>query len=149
MKGKLTQYLAYLMVFTMVSAGTAVGAGYTDNEDGTVTDNVTGLIWPQTNDDTTRNWEAALSYCEGLVFADVSDWRLPNIRELESIVDIALENPAIDSPFSGTDSSYYWSSTTYVSDPDNEAWAVDFNDGDPDHVDKSGEYHVRCVRGVQ
>ena len=60
---------------------------FTDNNDGTVTDNVTGLMWQKEDDDNVRDWEAALSYCESLSLAGFSDWRLPNIKELDSITD--------------------------------------------------------------
>jgi hypothetical protein len=62
-------------------------ASYTDNGDGTVTDNVTGLMWQQEDDDTTRTWDEACSYCDELALAGYSDWRLASKKELMSIVD--------------------------------------------------------------
>ena len=57
-----------------------------DNGDGTVTDNRTGLIWQQ-GEPGAMTWNSALTYCEGLSLAGSTDWRLPNIKELESLVD--------------------------------------------------------------
>jgi hypothetical protein len=97
---------------------------FTDNGDGTVTDNLTGLIWLQ---DAFRNrddmdWAAALAYCnslaaDGSTLTDGSvagDWRLPNVKELQSLIDFSNYDPALPTghPFSNVQSSYYWSSTT-------------------------------------
>jgi hypothetical protein len=126
--------------------GNSSVSSFTDNGDGTVTDNTTRLVWQQAAADS-RDWEAALSYCEGLTLANQSDWRLPNIKELGSIVDRSQSSPAIDTTaFPGTQSSYYWSSATYVSDT-SLAWRVDFYDGYVSYDDKDYGYYVRCVRG--
>ncbi|MBF0352999.1 MAG: DUF1566 domain-containing protein [SAR324 cluster bacterium] len=120
---------------------------YTDNGNGTVTDSWTQLVWQKEDDDTTRTWEQALTYCEALVLGGQNDWRLPNIRELESLVDAATYSPAINSTyFPNTNSSNYWSSSSnanYSSD----AWMVLFIGGSVGYGNKSGTYYVRCVRG--
>lgn len=95
---------------------------FVDNDDGTITDLATGLMWQKTDDGTTRNWEEALTYAESRTLADQSDWRLPNVKELQSIVDYtrapdavnpAQIGPAIDPIFGITEiESYFWSSTT-------------------------------------
>ena len=128
-----------------------VNDDYTDNGDGTVTDHVTGLIWQQEDDDIRRDWENALSYCEGLTLGGHSDWRLPDIRELESIVDRDTYSPAINtSYFSGTDHHYYWSSTTYYAGDTYYAWLVYFYIGDVSFLlNKTYNCYVRCVRGGQ
>ncbi len=112
---------------------------------GTVTDNVTGLMWQQEDDDIGRTWEEALTYCESLPLAGYSNWRLPNIKELRSIVDNTAYEPAIDSNyFPNTDWSY-WSSTT-AADSSEDAWYVGFSNGYVDGYGKSYDLHVRCVR---
>ena len=58
---------------------------FTDHSDETVTDNVTGLMWQQEDDDVRRDWEDALVYCEELDLAGYTDWRLPDGGELRSI----------------------------------------------------------------
>lgn len=121
------------------------------NEDGTVTDAATGLMWQQDTPDNTMTWEQALSFCENLIFAVHADWRLPNARELKSIISYSRFEPAIDPIyFPDTNSSYYWSSTTYADVP-GFAWITDFADANDDgnwKVDSSRGY-VRAVRGGQ
>ena len=105
----------------------AFGA-FTDNGDGTVTDTDTGLLWQQTTGGSMA-WEAALTYCESLTLAGHTDWRLPNRKELRSIVDYTKYSPAIDTAyFPDTLSSDYWSSTTYA-DYSDYVWYVLFNHG--------------------
>ena len=113
-----------------------VSGDFTINPEGTVvTDTSTNLMWEVKTDDggprdkdNYYSWEQALSYCENLTLAGYNDWRLPNRNELQSIVDYNTYNPSIDPIFSYTQSSGYWSSTTYASDP-YDAWIVDFGRG--------------------
>lgn len=100
---------------------------FVNNGDGTVTDLATGLMWQLADDGQTRDWEEALDYAENLELAGYDDWRLPDIKELQSIVDysksVATTNsPAIDDMFSlteiidpngDTNYGFYWSSTTH------------------------------------
>jgi hypothetical protein len=111
---------------------------FVDNENGTITDNATGLTWTQNDsgDPSTGsgqgavNWEDALNYCASLDYAGISDWRLPNAKELQSIVDYsrspdATNSAAIDPIFNistitneGGQLDYpaFWSSTTHLKD---------------------------------
>ena len=118
---------------------------FTDNNDGTVTDNETGLMWQKADDGVSRNWQDAIRYCRGLDLAGHRDWRCPTIRELSSIVDYEQTNPAIDPAF-GAASDVYWSSTTCPDYP-GTAWDVDFGYGDVYATGKSNGYRVRAVRG--
>lgn len=119
---------------------------YTDNHNGTVTDNVTGLMWQREDDDITRKWESAKLYCDNLALANYTDWRLPIYSELLGIVDYGHVHPAIDSiAFPGTDSDY-WTSEILMYYP-NIPWVVGFTDGfDPANIDKSFSFYTRCVR---
>jgi ABC-type amino acid transport substrate-binding protein len=122
---------------------------YTDNGDGTVTDNNTVLVWQQEDDNTTRTWEEAQNYCTNLSLEGYEDWRLPNVKELQSIVLFGVTVPAIDTVvFPNTDSSHYWSSTTDANNMYNAWWRVSFNNGSVGSRLKSNSYYVRCVRGV-
>jgi pimeloyl-ACP methyl ester carboxylesterase len=117
-----------------------------DNGNGTVTDNRTSLIW-QRDEPGYMTWGSALSYCEGLSLGGHSDWRLPNIKELESLTDDTRYLPAIDTNFfPNAYASYYWSSTTNAYYPD-YAWSVPFHLGYVVDRGKYGYYYVRCVRG--
>lgn len=154
----------------------AVGAGvplsYTDNGDGTITDNVTGLMWEKLSDDglihdkdTTYTWADAfavkiLALDSTPCFAGHCDWRLPNRRELESIVDEGRTAPAVDPAFNNNCKAgckvtacscvqldSYWSSTTYTDIP-SFAWGVDCNVGSVNGFEKATAlFYVRAVRG--
>jgi len=113
---------------------------FVDNGDGTITDNATGLMWMQNDDGEGMDWEDALSYAEGSVFANYNDWRLPNAKELQSIVDYSrapsvTNSAAIDPVFNcstitdeggNEDYPFYWSGTTHTNWSENNsgAWAA-------------------------
>ena len=117
---------------------------YQDNGNQTVTDQNSGLMWMKSDDGTKRKWQGAVDYCNGLVFAGRTDWRLPTRFELDSIVDYGRSFPAVNPVFS-CQSSFYWSASIYVDDPV-YAWGIFFNDGGDHWLDKSNPYYVRCVR---
>lgn len=121
--------------------------------DDVVLDNTTGLMWARDgnaagcNNGAVINWSNGIIYAEGLNFAGFGDWRLPNIRELSSIVNFGLRIPCIDEPpFQNTNSSYYWSSTTRRLVVTN-AWMNDFSMGDIYISLKTAINRIRCVRG--
>jgi len=131
---------------------------FTDNGDGTVTDNVTGLMWQQEDDDVRMDWYEAIDYCEALELAGHTDWRLPDEYEIQGIVDYGRIDPAIDTTyFPGTNSSYYWSSSIRACshcDPqawgvyfDYGGWRVDFHEGYVQgHIMPQYTDSTRCVR---
>lgn len=123
-------------------------ADLVDNGDGTVTDNKTGLMWQGGEGECCSGWLGALSFCEGSTLAGYTDWRLPNIKELESIVNTLKNDPAIDTAFFGaTLSRGYWSSTVLSSNT-HFGWKVNFEDGLINHYSAEEEPLVsRCVRG--
>jgi pimeloyl-ACP methyl ester carboxylesterase len=127
----------------------ALAEPFTDNGNGTVTDSKTGLMWQQAEPGY-MTWGSALSYCEDLSLGGHSDWRLPNIKELESITDDTRLNPAIDTNFfPNAVASNYWSSTTSADGPDG-AWDVFFYVGLVSYYGKGFDVgYVRCVRGGQ
>ncbi len=123
-----------------------VQPAYKDNSDGTVTDIVNGLMWQQSDDGTNRNWQEADQYCNSLGLGEYDDWRLPSVHELESITDSGVFNPSFNNQaFCGT-SSFYWSGTSLVDNPDN-AWPLSFDAGSVPYISsKMDEFSVRCVR---
>ncbi|SFU92146.1 IPTL-CTERM protein sorting domain-containing protein [Paenacidovorax caeni] len=143
-------------------------AAFTDNGDGTITDTSTGLVWDkcsigQTWDNTTPpgtctgattlfNWAAALAQAtaaNGASHRGQADWRLPNRTELESLVKIDADFPAIDGTyFPATPSNWYWTSTTYAPDPAG-AWGVGFFNGGTLAYVKTDTFLVRLVRSGQ
>lgn len=109
---------------------------FTDNGDGTITDNATGLTWMQDDNGEGVLWEDALSYAESIEYAGHADWRLPNAKELQSILDYTRSPGTTNSAAIGplfncteitneageTDYPFYWSGTTH------QTWVED-NDG--------------------
>lgn len=110
-----------------------------------VLDQGTGLAWQESDDGTPRNWQDALAYCQNLAVDLQNDWRLPNIRELKSIVAISSYYPAIAPIFSCRRASY-WSATTVADYPASYGWVVYFANGDDNWEVKTKEHYVRCVR---
>ncbi len=111
-----------------VAENTSYGENnFTDNGDTTISDSATALMWQQ-EDYQSSNWQDAINYCEDLTTGDHTDWRLPNVKELHSLVDYsrspkATSSAAIDPIFTTTsfineggnvDWGSYWSSTTHV-----------------------------------
>ncbi|MDP7492705.1 MAG: DUF1566 domain-containing protein [Candidatus Undinarchaeales archaeon] len=123
-------------MFVRYVRGNAYGENaFVDNGDGTVTDNSTGLTWLQQDSGGHKagangglDWEQALSWCEGLSYAGHDDWRLPNAKELQGIVDYTrspdtTSSPAIDPVFAtssitdeggSTNYPFFWTGTTHL-----------------------------------
>jgi len=120
---------------------------YLDNTNQTITDQQSGLTWTKSSEGIQYTWQDAISYCNELVFADHTDWRLPGKFELESIVDYGKFLPAANEIFD-CEGSFYWSSTAHRGNPE-YAWSVFCNDGADHWVHKSNNYYVRCVRTGQ
>lgn len=133
---------------------------YTDNGDGTVTDSVTGLVWTQEVSRASMQWADAAGYCEALETGDVTDWRLPSVKELWSIRNFAQGWPWADTDFfhlvgDGSDlrQHHSWSSNLYLveSEFQNEQVVGDpafiVNDWTGHIKAMSGNRFVRCVSG--
>ena len=112
---------------------------FVDNANGTITDRATGLMWMQADSGVGLNWEEALSYAETLTHAGYDDWRLPDAKELQSIVDYTRSpdttaSAAIDPVFTTTsitneagqvDYPFYWAGTTHANwTADSGRWAA-------------------------
>ncbi len=141
---------------------------FTDNTNGTVTDNLTGLVWlKNANCDGAKNWTDALAFANSLENGDcdltdgssAGEWRLPNIKELHSLIHWGYYSPALSNtggdgkwtdgdPFTGVGSSYYWSSTSYAIYTVN-AWYVALSYGHVGGVNKTNTHGVWPVRDGQ
>jgi len=129
------------------------GARFVDNGDGTITDKATGLMWPADsngvgcNGGASKTWTTAMTWARGLVFAGYSDWRLPNVYELQSIINYARINPCIDTTFFlNTKDKYYWSSTTKL-DQTTYKMPVHFGAGYSYWGSYACSNYLRAVRG--
>jgi hypothetical protein len=160
-----------------VQAGKSLA--YLDNQDGTITDLNTGLMWEQKDDagglhdkdrgypwnrmmeDEETIWDWLDQINAGTGFAGHRDWRIPNVKELQSLVSYGRVAPAIEPVFHTnciatcdvsmftcgcTESDRYWSSSTSAGEPE-KAWIVSFTDGAVGTLDKQAFSAVRAVRG--
>ncbi len=125
-----------------------------------IRDNNTGLIWEVKTDAGIHDkdniyewddWDTLVDGSNGASFCGFSDWRVANIEELHSILNLNRRVPAIDTAyFPNTESTYYsyWSSSPYANDV-SLAWIVSFNDGIDAGNSRSNSGYVRLVRSVQ
>lgn len=136
---------------------------FTVHADGTVSDLQTGLMWRrcaegrsgsacQTGSSVAKNWLEALRGAAESTFAGYTDWRVPNIKELHSLVENACMNPAINSTvFPQSPGAYVWTSTPHAAFAD-RAWYVGFQYGSDNHggtlggLPKSSTAYVMHVR---
>lgn len=121
--------------------------------DAIIYDRATGLTWAADgnelgcNSGNQLNWQTSIAYGRLLDFAGETDWRIPNYKELLSILECIGAAPLIDSLFTNTASGIYWSSTTCSVD-DTTAYAVYFSSGSVAAVGKGNPFvYLRCVRG--
>ena len=147
----------------------ATGTRFNDNGDGTVTDNLTTLIWLKNANCTNTvggvskssgylTWSNALTWSNNLTSGNCGltdgstsgQWRLPNVNELHSLIDLGHSNPAlpVGHPFTGVQSGAYWSSSTYAPSMA-VAWFVLLSVGFVDSDSKTFTYYVWPVRGGQ
>ena len=114
---------------------------------GTVIDTYWGYIWQKGDSGGTgMDWVQAKAYCDSLELDGDSDWRLPEIEALQTIVDYTRAAPAWSTIFDPRRSAYYWSSSVYAGDAD-DAWHVYFGNGLVAATAKpDNDNYVRCVR---
>jgi hypothetical protein len=137
-----------------IEAGAPNPESYTNNGDGTVTDNVTHLMWQQTPLGADGGAYPAFvsgdapAYCTGLTLAGHSDWRLPSVIELVSIVDYSAPNdtPLVNAVFAGTPLNWFWTADADLGA--GTVWAVHFQYGYAQYPSIPNDpFPVRCVRG--
>lgn len=128
---------------------TGISFSYIPTANGTIFDAVTGLTW-QKDGTSYGTFADALTACTtNSAHLPGTGWRLPNIRELASLIDYREGYPSINNAFLNTADDYYWSSTTYqlAGHDEGQAWIVDFTDGSQIKLPKSMGNFFRCVRG--
>jgi formylglycine-generating enzyme required for sulfatase activity len=120
---------------------------FTDNGDGTVSDNFTGLIWQKIQASNNMSWEEALVYSKTFTMGGNSDWRLPNIKEIQSLNDPLLSRPSFNKTFfTGISSGNFWSSTT-LQNTSARAWDINVDFGVVSYNDKTLKQNILLVRG--
>ncbi|MBC7523306.1 MAG: DUF1566 domain-containing protein [Flavobacterium sp.] len=129
------------------SIATTIANHYTDNGNGTITDNLTQLVWQKVPNTTVLTWENALVYAETLSLASATDWRLPNIKELQSLNDESVTNPSANTTFFPTIGVHnYWSSTS-LPNQTSKSWYWNTQFGITTYDIKTNTNYVICVRG--
>ncbi len=131
-----------------------------DENNGIVIDNKTHLVWMRcaigqsgrrcTGNASRYNWKNALETAERIQFNGEDDWRLPNIKELASIVEAQCNKPAINSDiFPETPSGWYWSSSPTAKEEQEgqKAWSMSFKTGYDTDQSKDKRQYIRLVRG--
>ena len=131
------------MVVALYCEATPAGR-FVDNDDGSVQDATTGLVWQQADDGGLMPWTDAGPYCDKLSLAGHEDWRLPRVDELRTIADYTRYMPALDPVFEGH-AETYWASEPYFNYQD-FFMGVYFGTGGIDGAESSRPLHVRCVR---
>ncbi len=137
------------------TVSTAMGAPpghFTNVGDGTVRDNLTGLVWQQGVSPSTQDQAASGAYCSTLTMPSGGGWRLPTVAELQTLVDETVLSPAIDLAYfpsrilGSIVVEEFWSSSSYPGLPSSQGWGVHFGSGDA-VVHYDGQYYrARCVR---
>ena len=132
---------------------------YTDNGDGTVTDNHTGLVWSKCvqgmsgagctlGSPALREWSKAVTDCTSVTLSGKKDWRMPTLKELESIVDTGVFDPSVNRKFFiRTTNDPYWTATS-PAEYQADKFTVLFSDGSVYHQNSGGAAATRCVRGI-
>jgi hypothetical protein len=153
----------FIVWFIFLYFGTIFGVPFSDNGNGIVKDSGTGLLWQKcsagqgttlgncsTGTAVTNNWTNALIYCEGLTLGGRNDWRIPNINEIRSLLDLSKSSGTfIDIIyFPNTQPFGYWSSSTFNQNTVN-AYYIYFDavSGGLFHGPKSNNLFMRCVTG--
>ncbi|MFC1760991.1 DUF1566 domain-containing protein [Planctomycetota bacterium] len=136
-----------LRIHTRCVRGTlSAVSSWQDMSANTVTDTTTGLTWQTTPDSETKTWEQALNYANTLDLNGTNDWRLPNLKELQSIVDMTRSQPALNTTvFQIFDTKPRWTSTSLAGHGE-RAWTVDFRLGTVSYADKTEPLPVLYVR---
>lgn len=131
---------------------------YTDNRNGTVYDTMLNLIWQNNYSDNkgyasngtvpSLNHSTAVAYCSDINLAGLTNWRLPSMRELSSLIDYSIEYPGpfIDPVFITTsiDGGMYWTGTIFAPNT-TKAWFVRFVHNGVNRRPLSDTYSIRCV----
>jgi hypothetical protein len=130
-----------------ISSPTTIATRFLDNKNGTTTDQLTGLIWQQVPTDS-MTWEQALITAEGMSIGSSSLWRMPNIKELQSISEATIYNPSINKTyFSGISTTQCWASTS-LSNQSTKAWYLDTQYGITSQALKTNKLRLLAVRSA-
>jgi hypothetical protein len=130
-----------------IATPSIIASAFTDNGNQTITDNLTQLMWQKNPRQDSMTWEDALQYADTFQFAGYADWRLPNIKELESLNDEKRGNPSINKTFFPTIITGKYFSSTTLPNQTTKAWYLDTQFGITTYQFKTVKLNVILVRG--
>ena len=138
-----------MILFSFVFVATVSIFADAQQTDSMVTDERNALYWQDnvSSEKSSEDWNDALQYCDTLAINGVTRWRLPTFKELFSIVDYTLNNPAINPVFSFVREGTYWTSTVF-SPTKARAWTIDFRTGKTYYNYTTTNHAVRCVKDI-
>ena len=112
-------------------------------------DKSTSLVWQdfKDNKELSMSYDEAHTYCKNLVIAKYDKFRIPSLKELQTIVDYTKFDPAIKQGFDYVDDASYWTTTAYAEDVDKIVWLINFEKGERNVKHKDYARHIRCVQG--
>lgn len=143
--GKLSLALAALALALPALLLADAPAGRFTASAGVVTDTVTGLQWEQGASPTALTWAGAASYCQSLTLAG-GGWRLPSMKEIQTLVDESAVDPALDATlFSEAEGERFWTSSPQA-DAQDRAWLFHSSVGSVYTQETDFEVFARCVR---
>ena len=127
--------------------GTLPARRFTDNQDGTISDLYTGLQWQKIQSSNTMSWEEALAYSKTISLGGKTDWRLPNVKEIQSLNDVTLSKPSFNRTyFPDVLSGNFRTSTTLIQSTE-KAWDINVDYGIVSYNLKTLKENVLLVRG--
>ena len=118
-------------------------AVFRDNGNGTVTDLKTGFIWQKADDGNKRKWEDGKAYCKALALGGLSPWRMPELKELETVAEYGRSQYVMNPAFSYQHSNY-WTASPSVQEP-SKASTIGFSDSASIAFPKAQPHFVRCI----
>ncbi len=113
-------------------------------------DTSTSLLWQdaQDNKNLSITYKEAQEYCSNLVIAEYNDFRIPTLRELQTIIDYSNYKPAILNGFNYAPNETFWTSTPFANDKE-YVWSINFKKGDRNTRAKHYDRYIRCVQKIK
>ena len=147
-KNKFLLITILIIIFIYTGCGESSSAVVSSKKSEFLVDDTTNLIWIDdcSTNTITKTLSQAQDYCDNLSVGENSDWRVPSLKELFTIVDVKSHNPSIKDNFKYTTPLAYWSSDSYPLD-NTIGMGVNFYDGSDGLSNKDTPRYIRCVSG--
>ncbi|MCK4782294.1 MAG: DUF1566 domain-containing protein, partial [Desulfobacteraceae bacterium] len=146
--GTVINWFGWPAVYIRCVRGNMVKTTFVDNGDGETVTSSDGLVWSKQTSDTSMNWQDANAYCSNLQAGGMSDWFLPTVEELRTLVAFDKAGPAADTSLFeiAPDTAYYWTATELSGDTETQAWQIAFLSGYTEPLNKTDSRYYGWVR---